>query len=96
MSLFIVQHKHSAENCLTRDTKMAPMLLKHLSEGNTEQAGIKILSEAVIDGGHSLHLTLEASDKESVDRFMQLFAQVGSVEIYPASKCETVVDRGSC
>ncbi|MBI3004488.1 MAG: DUF3303 family protein [Ignavibacteriales bacterium] len=96
MSLFIVQHKHSAENCPARDAQMAPMLLKHLSKGNAEQAGIKVLSEAVIDGGHSLHLTLEASDKESVDRFMQLFAQVGTVEIYPASKCETVVDRGSC
>jgi len=72
------------------------MLLKHLSPANAEQAGIKIHSEAVIDGEHTLYLIVESADKENVHRFMQPFAQAGSVEIYPASRCETVVERGAC
>ena len=54
---------------------MAPQLLKHLSNENAKQFGINVKNEAVIDGQHTLYLILEANDRESVDRFMQPFAQ---------------------
>ena len=75
---------------------MAPMLLSQLSRENASRFGITIRSEAVIDGAHTLYLTVEAVDRESVERFMSPFSQVGSVEVLPASHCEVVVARGAC
>ena len=60
MKLFVVQHKHPAEKCPAGDSQMAPMLLSHLSTKNAKKFGVHIQSEAVIDGGHTLYLTLEA------------------------------------
>ncbi len=94
MSLYIVQHMHAADRCPAQDSTMAPMLLKHLA--NSKQFGVNILSEAVADGKHTLYLLLKADSKESVNNFMQPFAQAGSVEIIPASPCEVVVGRGVC
>lgn len=96
MALFVVQHRHPAEHCPARDPQMAPMLLKHLSPSNAANYGIKIQGEAVINGAHTLYLIVEAPDQESVNRFMQPFAQAGSVEVLAASPCETVVERGAC
>jgi hypothetical protein len=31
-----------------------------------------------------------------MNRFLAPFAQVGSVELLPASSCEAVIDRGGC
>jgi hypothetical protein len=75
---------------------MAPMLLSQLWRQNARRFGVTIQSEAVIDGGHTLYLTVEAADRESVERFMNPFAQVGSVEVQAASRCEAVVERGAC
>lgn len=94
MSLFVVQHSHPADRCPAQDSTMAPMLLKHLA--NSKQFGVNIRSEAVADGKHTLYLILEAENKESVNSFMQPFAQAGSVEVIPASPCEVVVERGAC
>ncbi|MBI4428725.1 MAG: sulfite oxidase [Ignavibacteriales bacterium] len=96
MSLFVVQHRHSPETCPAKDKQLAPMLVKHLSQQNADRSGIRIHSEAVIDGAHTLYIILEASNREAVNRFMQPFSQVGSVEILQASHCETVVERGAC
>ncbi len=94
MSLYIVQHTHAADRCPAQDDAIAPMLLQHLA--NSERFGVNIRSEAVADGRHTLYLILEADNKESVNNFMQPFAQAGSVEITPASPCEVVVERGVC
>ncbi len=75
---------------------MAPMLLAHLSRQNAQRFGVNIHSEAVIDGGHTLYLIVEAENRESVSKFMEPFAQAGTVEVLPASRCETVVERGEC
>lgn len=96
MSLFVVHHQHAPEVCPAPDPQMASMLLKHLSPANTASYGITIQGEAVIKGAHRLYLILEAPDQESVDRFMQPFAQAGSVEILAGSSCEEVVRRGVC
>jgi len=96
MSLFVVRHEHTADRCPAKDRTMAPMLLTHLSQDNARRFGINIKSEAVIDGAHTLYLTLEAKDEESVQQFMRPFAQAGSLEVLSASPCEVVVGRGAC
>ena len=96
MSLFVVEHQHPADHCPAQDAQMAPMLLRHLSPENAAGYDVNIHSEAVLDGEHTLVLILDAPDTEAVQRFMAPFAQAGSVEVKPASSCETVVERGTC
>jgi hypothetical protein len=96
MSLFIVQHKHDAQTCPARDPKMGAMLLQHLSPANANAHGVSIEGEAVVEGGHTLYMIAEADDQAALNRFMQPFAMAGSVEIWPASSCEAVVERGGC
>lgn len=96
MPLFVVKHQHTDETCPARNPEMGGMLLTYLSPENSEKFGIDIKSEAVINGKHTLYLILESESEEQIKKFMEPFAQNGSVEIMPASMCEIVVDRGSC
>ncbi len=96
MALFVVQHLHQSENCPAGKPEMAAALLKHISQANAASQGITIQSEAVVNGMHVLYMIVEAADRQTIDRFMQPFAMVGSVEILPASTCESVVARGVC
>ncbi len=72
------------------------MLLQHLAPENTRRFGVSVNAEAVIDGAHTLVLIVDAGGPEQVQRFMQPFAQVGSVEVQAASPCEVVIERGGC
>ncbi|MGA7672685.1 MAG: DUF3303 family protein [Nitrolancea sp.] len=94
MSLFVVQHQHSAETCPARDPQMGPMLLTHLSAKNAAAHDVKIHGEAVINGAHRLYLIVDAPGEEQISQLMRPFSQVGTVEIFPASPCEAVVGRG--
>ena len=96
MSLFYVHHQHRAETCPARDPQMGNQLLQHLNPANAIQSGVRILSDAVLDGEHTFVLILEAQDESVVRNFMQPFAMAGSVDIKPASHCETVVERAGC
>ncbi len=96
MTLYVVRHRHEADRCPARDPKMGAMLLMHLSDKNAQDNGISIQSKAVVDGAHTLYLTLEADAKEKVDAYMQPFAMAGEVEVMPASTCEVVVASGGC
>jgi hypothetical protein len=96
MSLFVIQHKHTAATCPARDPKMGSMLLEHLSPANAKTFGVTIRGDAVVEGGHTLYVIADATDQDSLHRYMQPFAQAGSVEIWPASTCEAVVERGGC
>ena len=96
MPLFVVQHKHSAETCPAGHPQMGQMLLKHLSPPSAAGFGVNIHSEAVIDGQHTLYLIVDAADESKVKDFMTPFSQMGSVETWPASACEKVVERGKC
>ena len=75
---------------------MGQMLLQHLTKPNARKYGVDLLSEAVLDGQHTLVLIADVEDKEYLQNFMQPFAQAGSVEIVPASTCEAVVARQGC
>ncbi len=96
MSLYFVRHQHTAETCPAKDPNMGAQLLSHLSPLNAHKFGIDIQGEAVLDGKHTLVLIVEADKPEQIDSFMQPFKMAGSVEITPASTCETVVDRAGC
>jgi hypothetical protein len=96
MPLFVAQHRHPAEQCPASDPQMGQMLLKHLSAENAASYGIHIQAEAVVNNAHTLYMIVEAPDEGRVQRFMEPFTQVGSVEILPASSCEAVVKRGGC
>ncbi len=96
MSLYLVKHQHTAETCPAKDPQMGQMLLNHLSRMNARKYGVDLQGEAVLDGQHTLMLIMQAKDKDTVEKFMQPFAQAGSVDITPASSCEAVVGRGGC
>jgi hypothetical protein len=96
MSMFFVNHQHSAETCPARDPQMGGNLLKHLSPMNAQKYGVNILSDAVLDGQHTFVLIVEAKDETTIRNYMQPFAMAGTVDINPASHCETVVERAGC
>lgn len=96
MSLFVVRHQHDANTCPAKDPAMGAMLLKHLSPLNARKFGVKIQGDGVVDGKHTLFMILEAESAAQVDAFMAPFKQAGPVEVWPASECETVVERGGC
>jgi hypothetical protein len=96
MSLYFVRHQHSPETCPAKNPDMGQMLLAHLSPVNARKFGIDIQSDAVLDNQHTMVLILEADNLQSIDQFMQPFKMAGSVEVWPASTCEVVVDRAGC
>ncbi len=96
MALFVVTHRHTADRCPAGDPRKAPMLLRCLTNEHAAKFGVQILAEAIVGGQHSLHLILEATDTDGVQKFMAPFAQGGSVAVLPASPCETVVSQGKC
>jgi len=96
MSLFVVRHQHDANTCPAKDPTMGAMLLKHLSPSNARKFGVNIQGDGVLDGKHTLFMILEAESATQVDAFMAPFKQAGPVEVWPASECETVVERGGC
>jgi hypothetical protein len=96
MSLYFVRHQHSDETCPAKDPQMGQMLVSHLSPANASKFGVSIHGDAVLDNLHTLVMVLEAGNQNQVDNFMQPFKMAGTVEIWPASACEVVVERGGC
>jgi hypothetical protein len=96
MALFVARHQHAADHCPAADPQMGPMLLGHLSAENASAHGVTIDAEAVVNDAHTLYMIVEADSGKRVERFMAPFAQVGTVEVLPASSCEAVIGRGGC
>jgi len=96
MPLYFVEHKHTLETCPTQQPQMMQMLGKHVSQANAATFGIKILADVVHPGEHKMNMVLEADSREPVEKFMQPFGMVGSVEIKQVSTCEQVVATGKC
>jgi DMSO/TMAO reductase YedYZ molybdopterin-dependent catalytic subunit len=96
MALFIVRHQHEAERCPATDPEMGAMLLNYLSRPNVRRRGVNIQGEAVAQSEHTLYMIIESSDEDGVRAFMRPFAEVGAVDVYPASTCVRVVASGGC
>lgn len=96
MALYVVQHRHEASSCPAEDPDKGAQLLNWVSRPNAKKHGVEIRGEAVPIGDHTLYLILEAPDDEHVRRFMEPFADVGTVEVHAASTCARVVASGGC
>ena len=96
MSLFVVRHGHSAETCPAGHPEMGPMLVQHIAPENAAKFGVNLHADAVLDGQHTFFLIVDAEDESKVKDYMAPFYQAGSVEIWPASTCEQVVERAQC
>ena len=94
MVLFLVRHQRTEETCPAGDPNMGRMLLQHISEANASQIGINIHGKMA--GGHTFVAILDAENRQKVEEFMSLFAQMGSVEITAGITCEEVVEGGTC
>jgi hypothetical protein len=94
MPLFVVRHTHDANRCPARHPAMGTMLLEHLGHENAARNGITIHSKAMADGMHTIFMIVEGAAHDAVVTFMAPFAQMGPVEVLPATSCEDVVARG--
>ena len=95
MALFIVRHQHDPERCPAADPFLGANLLNYLSRPNVRRQGVEIRGEAVVQGEHTMFMIVEADDEAAVHRFMEPFAQAGTVDVYPASTCARVVTSGA-
>ena len=96
MPLYFVEHKHTAETCPTLQPEMMAMLGKHVTQENADTFGIKILADVVHPGEHKMNMVLAADTQERVDKFVQPFGMVGSVDVKQVSTCEQVVASARC
>lgn len=96
MALFVARHQLPPNQCPAKDPAAGQMLLSHLAPANAQANGITIHSEAVLDGAHTMYLGAEADDQARLEQFLQPFAMAGSVEVWPASHCAAIVERGGC
>ena len=96
MGLFIVRHEHQPDRCPATDPLMGAALLNHLSRPSRREHGVEIRGEAVAQGQHALYMIIEADSEDRVRRFLEPFAQAGTVDVYPASTCVRVVSSGGC
>ncbi len=96
MPLYFIEHKHSAETCPTRDRDMMLMLGEHVTQKNADTFGVKIHTDVVHPGEHRMMMVLEAAAQEPIDRFLQPFRMVGTVEVKEVTTCEQVVATATC
>jgi hypothetical protein len=96
MTLFFVEHTHTAETCPTKNRDMMLQLGQHVTQENADTFGITIKSDIVHPGEHRMMMVLESSSREPVDRFLQPFSMVGSVDVKEVTTCEEVVRTATC
>jgi hypothetical protein len=96
MSLYLVEHKHSAETCPTKNRDMMLMLGQHVTQDTADKFGVKIHADVVHPGEHRMMMVLEADTQKPVDEYMQPFTMVGSVDVKEVTTCEQVVETATC
>ncbi len=96
MALFVVRHHHEAERCPATDPDAGAEILNYLSRPSVRSHGVELRGEAIVEGEHTLYMIVESSDEDRVREFMRPFAEVGSVEVHPASTCARAVASGGC
>ncbi len=96
MPLYFVEHRHTAETCPTQNREMLLMLGQLVSQENASKFGIKIRADVVHPGEHRMNMVLEADAREPVEKYMQPFGLVGSVDVKEVTTCEQVVASAKC
>jgi hypothetical protein len=95
LTLFVAHHQHSADRCPAVGSS-GPWFRTHLSAANAGRHGVAIQAEAVIVGQHRVILTVEASNRESVEAFMAFFSQYGETQVLEAATARDAVAHGYC
>jgi hypothetical protein len=93
MARYFVEHHHLAEACPSSNKEMAEGLAGHVTNENAAKYGVRVLSDCVLPGEHTLLMVLEAESPDKVAAFTTPFISVGSVTIKPAITCAVVAAR---
>jgi len=93
MSLFLVEHHHTAETCPTKNAEMVRQLAGHITSANAAKFGVKILADWVNEPEHTVILVLEADSSENAARFVLPFLNAGSITIRAGLTCEETARR---
>ena len=96
MALFLVEHRHGADTCPTKNRDMMLMLGQHVTQASADQFGVKIHADVVHPGEHRMMMVLEADEQGPVDQYMAPFTQVGSVDVKEVVTCEQFVETATC
>jgi hypothetical protein len=56
MPMYLVEHRHTAETCPTRNPDLVRQLVNHVSEANAARFGVKILADWVYEPEHTVIL----------------------------------------
>jgi uncharacterized protein with GYD domain len=91
MPLYFVEHKHTDETCPTKNREMMAGLGQLVTQQTADQFGVKIHSDIVHPGEHTMNLVLEADSEDTVAKYVAPFNQVGTVNIKRVTNCEEVV-----
>lgn len=96
MALFLIEHRHSAATCPTKNREMMMMLGKHVTQPTADTFGVRIHADLVHPGEHRMMMVLEAATREPVENYMAPFKQVGTVDVKEVVTCEQVVETATC
>jgi uncharacterized protein with GYD domain len=67
-----------------------------VTQKTADTFGIKIHADVVHPGEHRMMMILEAAEQAPVERFLQPFGMVGSVDVKEVTTCEQVVATATC
>ncbi len=93
MPLFLLEHHHREEACPATNAEAARALANHVSPTNATKYGVKVLSDCVFEGEHTLLVVGEADSAEKMATFAAPFMQFGPTTIRPVITCEIVAGR---
>lgn len=90
MTLYLVEHTHTAETCPTQNPEMVRQLAAHVTNENAASFGVKIHGDFVREAEHHVVLILEADSEDSVNNFAQPFTMAGPVTVKSGGTCQDV------
>jgi hypothetical protein len=90
MSLYMIEHHHTAESCPRNNPEMVRQLSNHVSQANADKFGVRVVADFVYEKEHTLNLVIEADNAEQAAKFAEPFGMVGTVTIKEGETCGDV------
>lgn len=90
MALYLIEHRHTAETCPTRNPEMVRALRRHVTAESAGRMGVKLLADWVDESAHTVVFVVETGSREKAESFAAPFQQVGTVSIREGQTCEQV------
>ena len=88
MALFLIDHRHTAENCPTRNLDMVRALRTHVSPENAQSMGVDLLADWVNEADHHVVMVVETDSQSKAEEFAAPFSMSGSVTVQMGLTCE--------